>query len=113
MDSTDFWEGAFSVTSLSFDIRFTSNPEKNKASVRYVEKVVTSDGTNFGLVASSDYPFDVTIFQHEHALIDVDDDCKIVTWDQYGDNTEQTDVDVAVADLLCAIGSDACTSADP
>lgn len=108
MDTAEFWTGAFSVADLSFDIRFTSNPSKNKASVRYVEKVVTSDGTNFGLDSSSEYPFDVTILQHEHALIDVDDDCKISKWDQYGDNTEQTDVDVAVADLLCAVDSDNC-----
>lgn len=65
-----------------------------------------SDGTNFGLPASSEYPFGVTILQHEHALIDVDDDCKIVTWDQYGDDAEQTDVDDAVADLLCAVDQD-------
>ena len=42
----------------------------------------------------------------------VDDFCKIVRWDQYGDNEEQTDTNKAVIDvvidlvivLLCILG---------
>eukprot|EP00752_Nemacystus_decipiens_P018271 g16392.t2 len=101
VSTAEFWEGAFAVVSLAFDIRFTSYPAKNMASVRYVEEVVSSDGTNFGLPASSEYPFSVTTLQHEHALVTLDDDCKIMKWDQYGDDMEQTDVDDVVADLLC------------
>lgn len=106
VDSAEFWTGAFSVVDLSFDIKFTSNPSKNLASVRYVELVVTDDGTNFGLPPSSEYPFDVTMLQHEHALVTVDDDCKILEWNQYGDDREQTAVDVVVADLSCVVTSE-------
>ena len=106
MDSAEFWEGAFNVVIFSFDIGSTSIPEENQASVTYVEEVVTTDGANFGLPASSEYPFGVTVLQHEHALIDVDDDCKILVWDQYGNNAEQTDMIAVVADLLCAVGED-------
>ena len=34
--------------------------------------------------------------QHEHALVTVNADCKMIKWDQYGDNIEQEQVGVAV-----------------
>ena len=101
----EFWEGAFTVLDFVFDIRVASNPNPNQASVRYIENVTTSDGLNLGQPsASTEYPFSVTLSQHEHAIVEVDDDCKIRVWDQYGDDQEQVAVDVAVADLICATG---------
>ncbi len=49
-----------------------------------------------------------TFYQHEHALIEVDDGYKLVKWDQYGDNPEQTDVVEANGALACAIGAGPC-----
>jgi len=42
--------------------------------------------------------------QHEHALVTVDNDCRMILWDQYGDNKEQSDVDDNSNVILCAIG---------
>ncbi|CAN0162248.1 unnamed protein product, partial [Scytosiphon promiscuus] len=95
------WDGAFLLLDFAFDIKFSDNPGPNQASVRYVEKVVTTNGENLGQPASTTYPFGVSFDQHEHAIATVDDDCKLIKWDQYGDNKEQTDVDDAGAALSC------------
>ena len=41
-------------------------------------------------------PKQVEISQHQHALVTVNADCKIIEWDQYGDNIEQEQLGVAV-----------------
>lgn len=108
--SEDFWGVTFLILDLSFEIKFSNSPGPNQALVRYIETVIVSDGHDFGLAVSTDYPFGYTFLQHEDALVTVDNDCKLVKWDQYGDNKEQTDVDDAVAALICAIGPDDCPS---
>ncbi|CAM9884344.1 unnamed protein product [Ectocarpus sp. 12 AP-2014] len=107
-----WWAGAFSVVDISFDVKFTNKPAPNTASVRYLEMVTTSDGRSLGLPnPRSDYPFDFTVVQHEHAIGHVDDDCKFTFWGQYGDNKEQTDVDVAVANMMSCMGGGPCGTA--
>ena len=80
----------------------------NKASIRYVETITTTDGANLGFTKappSFEYPYSQVFIQHEHALVEVDNDCRIIMWDQYGDNKEQTDVDdavdIIVLDMIC------------
>merc|ERR550539_721221 len=63
-----------------------------------------SDGTEFGLEPSNTYPFNATFNQYEHAIVTVDDDCKVVRWDQYGDNKEQRDVDDATNAMIALVG---------
>lgn len=99
----DWWAAIFAVGDLSLDYNYTSeNREKKEASIRYVETVSTTDGTTLGLPASDAYPFAQTFEQHEHAIVTVDDDCKLILWDQYGDNAEQEAVDTATAAILQA-----------
>ncbi len=107
IDGADYWEGAFSLISIDFSYDHTVNIGPNMASIRYIEKVTFTDGTAFGLPPSSEYPWSAKMDQHEHALVTVDDDCKMVLWDQYGDNAEQTAVDDASAAMvgdLCSKG---------
>lgn len=78
------------------------NAGPNMASVRYREIIKFTDGSNFGLPASSEYPWSYVRVQHEHALVTVDDECKIKTWDQYGDNKEQ-DLDDPVGKILAQL----------
>ena len=62
----------------------------NLASIRYIETVTLTDGTNFGLSEpQTEYPYNYTYTQLEHALVTVTDDCKIALWDQVGDDKEQ------------------------
>ena len=113
-DTGALYTGTSQVLDQSFDVKFYSNPGPNQASVRYIQTVATSDGSELpdemgGLLPpSTDYPFAQTFYQHEHALIEVDDDCKLLKWDQYGDNKEQTDVADLLAALVCAIGALPC-----
>lgn len=109
VSSAEVWEGVFNLSDFTFDIRFINNPSKNRASIRYVQTVVTDDGSSYGLPSSTEYPFGVTFYQHEHAIIDVDDDCKLLLWDQYGDDKEQADMDAAVLDFLCAVSPESCS----
>ena len=100
----EFWTGAFTFfPTFEFDIKSAYTVEPNVASVRYIEKVTSTDGTNLGLPSSplSAYPFDQVVTQHEHAIVTVDRDCKLLKWSQYGDNQEQKDVDDISAALLC------------
>lgn len=103
-DDGAFWQGAFALTSFDFGVDHQINVGTNKASVRYVERVALTSGESMGLPPSNEYPFGQEFVQHEHALVTVDDDCRIVLWDQYGDNKEQKDVDSAVNAILCTIG---------
>ena len=53
------------------------------------------------------FPWGSIFFQHEHALVTVDDDCKMILWDQYGDVAEQgavNDASIAMIATLCGIG---------
>lgn len=112
VDDAAFWAGAFAVVSIEFDIKFYSNPNPNQASVRYIENVTTTDGLSLGLAAPcTEYPFSFTILQHEHALVEVDNDCKIKKWDQYGDDAEQAAVDTTIASLTAAVSTTASTCA--
>lgn len=114
--SGSYWAGAFSLIDISFpSIDFQMNYGENQASIRYIEKVVMTDGSGFGLPSSTEYPFSQTYYQHEHALVTVDDDCKMIKWDQYGDNAEQDVVNKAANDILCMIGflpAEACVKSD-
>ncbi len=102
IDGAAFWEGAFSLFTLSFTYDHLMNVGPNMASVRYIEFINFTNGTNLGLPASSEYPWSYEAIQHEHALVTVDDECKIKTWDQYGDNEEQ-DLDDAVGAIMAQL----------
>jgi hypothetical protein len=102
--SIDFWAITFQLLDLSFTYDHEMNIGTNRASIRYVEKVTMTDGSSFGFPPSNEYPFGAVIDQYEHALVTVDDDCKMLFWDQYGDNKEQTDVDDAANAILCILG---------
>jgi len=103
-DPAAFWQFALQMISISLDFNHEVNVGPNMASIRYIEGVQFTDGTAYGLPASEDYPFSTYYVQHEHALVTVNDDCKMTKWDQYGDNIEQNDVDNAsgaVVGVLC------------
>lgn len=102
IEGAAYWEGAFSLVTLSFTYDHLMNAGPNMASVRYREIINFSNGTNFGLPASSEYPWSYEAIQHEHALVTVDDECKIKTWDQYGDNEEQ-DLDDPVGAMIAQL----------
>lgn len=91
-----YWSMAMKFSTFTLDYDYMQNIGTNKASVRYIETVDMSDGTDFELEPSNEYPFNATIIQHEHALVQVDNDCKMIRWDQYGDNKEQSEVDDAM-----------------
>lgn len=103
-----FWRGAFRFLDFDFDIKFASNIDDNVASVRYIEKVTSTDGSNLGLAPSTAFPFSQHVDQHEHAVVEVDGDCKILKWDQYGDDKEQSDVENISAALFCEVLPVAC-----
>eukprot|EP00545_Synedropsis_sp_CCMP1620_P008226 CAMPEP_0119021644 /NCGR_PEP_ID=MMETSP1176-20130426/26412_1 /TAXON_ID=265551 /ORGANISM="Synedropsis recta cf, Strain CCMP1620" /LENGTH=205 /DNA_ID=CAMNT_0006976301 /DNA_START=108 /DNA_END=725 /DNA_ORIENTATION=- len=104
-----FWEGAFTFfPRFEFDIKFARNAGKNMASVRYIETVTSTYGTNLGLPASSVSPFGQVVVQHEHALVTVNNNCNIIKWDQYGDNKEQTDVDNITSGIFCILDPTTC-----
>ena len=94
ISSSNIFSSDFSKFELDIDHQI--NVGHNKASIRYVEKITTTDKVSFGTFgstsSSSEYPYIQTFYQHEHALITVNDDCRIILWDQYGDNKEQEDV---------------------
>eukprot|EP00586_Coscinodiscus_wailesii_P011106 CAMPEP_0172492954 /NCGR_PEP_ID=MMETSP1066-20121228/24251_1 /TAXON_ID=671091 /ORGANISM="Coscinodiscus wailesii, Strain CCMP2513" /LENGTH=227 /DNA_ID=CAMNT_0013262857 /DNA_START=75 /DNA_END=758 /DNA_ORIENTATION=- len=95
-----FWTFVLQMFVLSFSYDHRVNVGPNMASIRYIEGVQFNDGTSFGLPASDFYPFNSSYVQHEHALVTVDNDCKMTKWDQYGDNTEQNEVDDASAAFI-------------
>jgi len=95
-----FWSISFTLVDLSLDFDFQQNVGPNQASLRYVEVVNTTNGVQLSLPPCSEYPYGQTFYQHEHALVTVDDDCKMTLWDQYGDNREQAAVDKAVAAIV-------------
>jgi len=104
IDSTGaYWSGAFGLIDISLDYDYKENIGPNKASIRYIEKVVMTDGSDYGFPPLDTYPFGAVIYQYEHALVTVDDDCRMTLWDQYGDNKEQDEVNVAADTILCTL----------
>ena len=101
LGSGEFWTGVFALLDMELDYSHQANIGPNQASVRYVEKVTFTNGASLGLAPSTEYPYGAEMLQHEHAIVTVNDDCKMVLWDQYGDNKEQKDVDEAAAMILC------------
>merc|ERR1740121_1993206 len=99
-----YWKMALRFSTLTLDFDYSRNIKPDfrgaRASVRYVEKIEMSDGSDFNLPPSDTYPFGQTMYQYEHALVTVDEWCKIAIWDQYGDVVEQEAVDTATADML-------------
>lgn len=80
-----FWVGTFFVLDFQLDINHAALVGENQVSLRYIETVAFNDGDTF--------------LQHEHAIVTVDDQCKMVLWDQYGDNEEQRVVDEKADDI--------------
>jgi len=106
-DNSDYWTGAFAFSNLGFSYDHKANVGPNQASVRYIETVAFTDGSSFGLPPSETFPWGSMFVQHEHALVTVDDDCKMILWDQYGDVAEQeavNDASMAMLVALCGIG---------
>ncbi|KAL7546195.1 hypothetical protein ACHAWF_009535 [Thalassiosira exigua] len=98
-----YWDGAFFLTNLGLEINYVAEDATagtHQVNLRYVETIITTDGSNLGLPPTSDYPFNQTFHQHEHALVTVNEDCKMIEWIQYGDNKEQEDVPTAVNAIL-------------
>eukprot|EP00931_Biecheleriopsis_adriatica_P102778 TRINITY_DN77709_c0_g1_i1.p1 TRINITY_DN77709_c0_g1~~TRINITY_DN77709_c0_g1_i1.p1 ORF type:complete len:229 (-),score=28.90 TRINITY_DN77709_c0_g1_i1:98-784(-) len=99
------WEGAFTFTSFNLTYSHTaeiSPTEGNRtysAMIRYVEAVTTVDLTTLGCPARLAPPVE-TILQHEQALITVDNECKMILWDQYGDDAEQAAVGAAIRKMV-------------
>jgi hypothetical protein len=84
---------------LDFDLSQNTGP--NECEVRYVETVTTTSGEELGKEPQYDYPYAQAIKQYEHAIVKVDDNCRIIRWDQTGDDYEQGLVTTTVDDLLC------------
>jgi len=99
-----FWKMGlkFSTFKLTYDHMMFLG--RNMVSVRYIEDVRMSDGTDFNLTARNTWPWNQTILQYEHAIVKVDNECRIMWWDQYGDNKEQTDVTDAVDEMMADQG---------
>jgi hypothetical protein len=73
-----FWLMTFYLVDFHLEFDHVALVGDNQVSLRYIETVTFRDGGAFK--------------QHEHALVTVDDNCRITLWDQYGDNKEQQDV---------------------
>lgn len=101
LDTPIYWGNAFFVVDLALDYNFVDTVDVNQISLRYVESVKTLDVSKYTLENTTKAgPESVTLYQHEHALVTVNDDCQMVQWDQYGDNKEQADVNVFVGATL-------------
>ncbi len=74
-----FWFGTFYMIDFDLEFDHIEPVGDNQVSLRYIETVTFRDGDSFK--------------QHEHALVTVDENCKMTLWDQYGDNKEQQDVE--------------------
>lgn len=101
---TSYWTQSLKFAKHSFrsdSMYRDENVGTNMAEVRFVDQIRTSDGTEFRLKSSNVYPFNATFFQHQHTLVTVDDNCKMIKWDQYGDNVEEK----AESDVMAAFAS--------
>jgi len=74
-NNPEFWRATFVYYDLSFTPSFIQRVGKDLVSIRYIEEFRFFDGE--------------VLKQHEHALATVGRQCRIVKWDQYGDNQEQ------------------------
>ena len=95
-----YWQMALKFSTFKLIYDHAINVGTNKASVRYIEDIRMSNGTEFDIPPNSIYPFNEHIVQYEHALVSVDNDCKMTRWDQYGDDAEQKEVDDAMAKFM-------------
>jgi len=120
--TAEFWAGSFAFVDIGLDYNYQANVGVNQASLRYVEVVNTTDGSELGFKPCDEYPWGASFVQHEHAIVTVDDSCRMILWDQYGDNEEQVGIESAVdlilsnPAVLCRIGlipadSDVCLEA--
>lgn len=103
----DYWGGAFSQVDFGFSYDHRMNIGPNRAILRYIEEVEFTDGSNYGFPPSTEFPWSYSFVQHEDALVSVDDDCRITSWDQYGDDVEQNhhyDASGVVFGILCSAG---------
>eukprot|EP00547_Thalassionema_nitzschioides_P000641 CAMPEP_0194213174 /NCGR_PEP_ID=MMETSP0156-20130528/13558_1 /TAXON_ID=33649 /ORGANISM="Thalassionema nitzschioides, Strain L26-B" /LENGTH=220 /DNA_ID=CAMNT_0038941145 /DNA_START=84 /DNA_END=746 /DNA_ORIENTATION=+ len=98
-----FWIGGFALLDFKLEIDHTYQIAPNQIGIRYVEIVTTTNGSTLFLDPSNVFPFSQTFYQHEHALVTVDENCKMILWDQTGDNKEQTDVDDVADDIVCHV----------
>jgi len=102
-----FWFGAFRLLTFELDIdhvyKITTTETTSTIGIRYIEKVTTTNGTSLFLEPSYTAPFNQTLYQHEHAIVTVDENCKMILWDQTGDNKEQTDVDDIADGIVCRV----------
>jgi len=92
-----YWTMALKFSTFKLVYDHKQNIGTNKASVRYIEYIRFSNGTEFNIPANTIYPFDHQVIQYEHAIVSVDNSCKLTRWDQFGDNKEQVEVDDAMA----------------
>ena len=95
-----YWSTAMKYATFTTWLNFHENAGENQAEVRYIKNINMSDGSDFGLEPSSTYPFRAHIKQYEWAIVTVGADCKILRWDQYGDNKEQSDADSAMNAMI-------------
>lgn len=98
-----FWLGGFALLDFKLEIDHVYEIAPNQIGIRYLESVTTTDGSTLFLTPSDVFPFSQTFYQHEHALVTVDKNCKMILWDQTGDNKEQTDVDDVADDIVCRV----------
>jgi hypothetical protein len=96
IDEPEWWTRAFFVIDIGIVSNHQSHFDTNRVSLRYIEPVKTLDMSSYTIPGLGKGPEQVEILQHEHALVTVNADCKMIEWDQYGDNTEQEQVGVAV-----------------
>lgn len=100
-----FADGVFQVVHIALDINHFEKVDKNHLSIRYVETVdftpsaVLPPGFPPDAIPGFPTPQDTTFYQYEHALVTVDDEGRMVAWDQYGDNAEQQEVDAYAATM--------------
>ena len=108
MPDEEFWQGAFLYADYKYETKQISTIGENQVSYQeYIRTVITSDAAALGLPPSASYPFSETFIQHEHALVTVDDDYKVLVWDAYGGSQEFINLNEATSAMymLCLSGS--------
>lgn len=80
-----YWQGAFALLDFDLALKHVALVGPDQVSYRYVETLTFVTGDVFK--------------QHEHALVTLDHDCKILVWDQTGDNQEQKAVQDKVDEI--------------
>ena len=83
-----------------------------------METLVLTNGSDFGLPPSTQYPFSFSNVQDEEAWVGVNDDCQIILWNQTSTDGEHAAGEKAFEDLLavpeiaCALDPTACATTD-